>query len=274
MKIRQPVEVAVVHGEVPESVLDLAREKVGAVLRLAPAPVLFARVTLAHETAPDIQSPAVAKAVLDVNGRPVRAHVAAGSFDEAVDLLEAKLRHGLEILAEKRQAIRHEPARPVDGNWRHGMLPTARPDWFPRPVEERELVRRKTYLLHEQTVSEAAEDIELLDQDWVLFTEQTTETDALLERTGKGYRLTLAAEVTPASVDLGEPVEVRAGVPRMELDVALALLDELDTPWVFFIDRDTGRGRVVYRRYDGHYGSLTRADQPLEPPSGTVRSTS
>jgi hypothetical protein len=60
----------------------------------------------------------------------------------------------------------------------------------------------------------------------------------------------------------------------MELDVALTLLGELDTPLVFFIDRDTGRGRVVYRRYDGHYGSLTRAEEPVETPSGTVRSTS
>jgi hypothetical protein len=273
MDSRQPIEVAVVHGEVPESVLDLAREKVGAVLRLAPAPVLFARVTLAHEAAPDIQRPAIAKAVLDVNGRPVRAHVAAGSFDEAVDLLEAKLRHGLEILAEKRQAIRHEPARPTAGSWRHGMLPTARPEWFPRPAEERELVRRKAYLLHEQTVAEAAEDLELLDQDWVLFTERTTRADAVLERLERGYRLTLDSTATPVSIDLGEPIEVRAEVPRMDLDVALNLLGELDTPLVFFIDRDTGRGRVVYRRYDGHYGTLTRADAPVETSSGTVRST-
>jgi hypothetical protein len=270
----QPVEVAVVHGEVPESVLDLAREKVGAVLHLAPAPVLFARVTLAHEAAPGIQRPAVAKAVLDVNGRPVRAHVAAGSFGEAVDLLEAKLRHGLEILAEKRQAIRHEPARPTAGSWRHGMLPTARPEWFPRPVEERQLVRRKAYLLNRQTVGEAAEDLELLDQDWVLFTEQASRADAVLEHLDGGYRLTLASTATPASTDLGEPLEARAGVPRMELDDALTLLNELDTPLVFFADRDTGRGRVVYRRYDGHYGSLTPAEEPVETPPGKVGSTS
>jgi hypothetical protein len=269
-----PIEVAVAHGEVPASVLDLAREKVGAVLRLAPAPVLFARVTLTHEAAPDIQRPAVAKAVLDVNGRPVRAHVAAGSFDEAVHLLEAKLRHGLEILAEKRHAIRHEPAHAASGSWRHGMLPTARPEWFPRPVEERELVRRKVYLLHEQTVAEAADDLELLDQDWVLFTEQVTGSDAVLERREGGYLLTLASAATPTSIDLGEAVEVRTGVPRMELHAALNLLDELDTPVLFFIDRDNGRGRVVYRRYDGHYGTITSADEPVRTPSGTVRSAS
>ena len=108
----------------------------------------------------------------------------------------------------------------------------------------------------------------------MLFTEPSTATGALLERTGNGHRLTLAAKMTPTSMDLGEPCEVHVGVPRMELDVALALLDELDTPLVFFIDADTDRGRVIYRRYDGHYGTITRADQPLEPLSGAVRSTS
>jgi ribosome-associated translation inhibitor RaiA len=274
MEGRQPVEVAITHGDVPESAVDLAGEKVAALLRLVPAPVLSVRVTLAHEAAPSVERPAVAKAVLDVNGRPVRAHVAAASFAEAVDLLEAKLRHGLESLAERRQSIRHEPARPTAGSWRHGMLPSTRPRWFPRPAEERELVRRTSYLRPQQTIAEAAEDLELLGQDWVLFTEQRTGADALLERIGTGYRLTLAAETPPAGpVALDGPVEVHLDAPRLQLDAALSLLDELDAPLVFFLDTDTDRGRVVYRRDDGHYGSLTRAEEPAATPSGTVRST-
>ena len=31
-------------------------------------------------------------------------------------------------------------------------------------------------------------------------------------------------------------------------------------PFVFFLDEATGRGRVVYRRYDGHYGLVATAD--------------
>jgi ribosome-associated translation inhibitor RaiA len=266
MPSQPDIQIAVRRGEVTPATMDYARQKVGAVLRLAPAPVLFARVTLAQETAPDIERPAIAKASLDVNGQPVRAHVAAATMPEAIDLLEAKLRHGLEVLTERRQSRRHEPAAPAAGSWRSGMVPTARPEWFPRPVEERELVRHKSHLLHEQTVAEAAEDLELLDQDWLLFTERTTTTDALLERTDAGYRLTMPTSGPAPSLDLDAPVELRREAPRMDLPTALTLLEELDARLVFFVDADTGRGRVVYRRYDGHYGTLTRADDAAQMP--------
>jgi hypothetical protein len=266
------IQVAVVRGEIPDRVVGYARDKVGAVLRLAPAPVLFARVTLAHEDAPSMQRPAIAKATLDVNGRPVRAHVAAGTDEEAVDLLEAKLRHCLEILAERRQARRHEPATVPPGAWRRGALPTDRPEWFPRPVEDRELVRRKAFLLRQQTVEEAAADLDLLDQDWVLFTELGTGADALLARTRTGLRLQVVGDETPDLGILGGTVEVRPGAPRMDLPTARTFLDETDEPFVFIADADTGRGRVVYRRYDGHYATMAGEVLPAGSADEHVRS--
>jgi len=89
-----------------------------------------------------------------------------------------------------------------------------------------------------------------------LFTEQTTGADALLEDTNDGYRLTLATVAAPPSVDLDGRLEVQVGVQRMDLATALDLLAELGTPLVLFVDSNTGRGRVVYRRYDGHYGTF------------------
>ncbi|MBO1414556.1 sigma 54 modulation/S30EA ribosomal C-terminal domain-containing protein, partial [Streptomyces sp. FH025] len=32
-----------------------------------------------------------------------------------------------------------------------------------------------------------------------------------------------------------------------------------DQPFVFYTDTSTGRGNVLYRRYDGHYGLITPA---------------
>ena len=272
MRDEPVIQVAVVRGRVSASTLEYARAKVGAVLRLAPAPVLFARVALAHEDAPGLQRPAVAKAYLDVNGRPVRAHVAAGTDTEAIDLLEAKLRHGLETLAEKRQARRHEPSEAIPGSWRHGVLPDTRPEWFPRPVADREVVRRKTYLLHEQTAAEAALDLHLLDQDWVLFTELATGADAMLALVDGGYRLTVATDEDPDVSDLDGPVDVRHDVSRMNLSTALRLLDETDLPLVFFVDTDSDRGKVAYRRYDGHYGTINGVDERAEPAPEPTRS--
>ncbi len=266
------IQVAVAHGEVSPSAREYAEEKVGAILRLAPAPVLFARVSLAHENAPSRERPAVAKANLDVNGRLVRAHVAAGTHLEAIDLLEEKLRQGLETLSEKRRARRHEPAEVPPGQWRHGALPTDRPEWFPRPVSEREVVRRKSYALREQTAAEAALDLDLLDQDWVLFTELTTGADAVLAFDDGGYRLTVATDEEPDVSDMDAPVDVRHEVPRMDLSTALRLLDEADLRFVFFVEADSGRGMVAYRRYDGHYGIVTGADEPAETAPEPVRS--
>jgi hypothetical protein len=268
------IQVTVLRGEIAETTIEYARDKVGSLLPLAPAPVLFARVTLAHEDAPGLERPAVAKAVLDVNGRPVRAHVAASTDDEAVDLLEERLRHGLETLTEKRQGRRHEPAETVPGTWRRGSLPTHRPEWFPRPLEDRELVRHKSYLLREQTVAEAALDLVILDQQWVLFTELTTGADALLERADAGYHLTIDADHEPDVNDLDEPVTISPDVPRMDLATALRLLDETDDPFVFFIDADTDRGRVAYHRYDGHYGTVTGEIEPPILPTEPARSPS
>jgi hypothetical protein len=51
--------------------------------------------------------------------------------------------------------------------------------------------------------------------------------------------------------------------PRLSVREAAERLDAAGPPFTFFTDADTGRGCVVYHRYDGHYGLLV--------PSGTQR---
>ena len=62
-------------------------------------------------------------------------------------------------MTEHRRSRRHEPAQATAGSWRHRMLPTARPAWCQRPVEERELVAHEPCLLDEWTLVEAAGDL-------------------------------------------------------------------------------------------------------------------
>jgi hypothetical protein len=55
---------------------------------------------------------------------------------------------------------------------------------------------------------------------------------------------------------------VRASTQRpgeMDLSEAEERLDASHEPFVFFVNVDSGRGNVVYRRYDGHYGLITPA---------------
>jgi ribosome-associated translation inhibitor RaiA len=235
------VQVVAPHGHVPDEVRLYAAERVRHAARIAPRPVLFARLTLSQHENPATERPAAAKATLDVSGRPVRAHVAAGTMREAVDLLEARLRRRLEILSEHLEQQRSETGVSAPGEWRHGSLPAQRPPFFPRPVEERQIVRRKTYELASVEPAEAALDLELLDFDFHLFTNSETGREAVVFRQPDGT-LELLLEVPEET-----PAEA---IERLELTGA---------PFVFFRDPATGRGNLLYHRYDGHYGLVTPA---------------
>ena len=233
-----PVSLVADEG-VGEDARAHALDALLAVARHSPRRVLHARLTLRLHRDPALERPAVAKASLDVAGRPVRAHVAAGTMPEAVDLLERRLRRGLEDLEEARRARRHEKGVAVAGEWRHGSLPAERPEHFPRPPEERELVRRKTFAPASVTPGEAALELQLLDHDFHLFTNAETGEEDVVRRRDDG---TVAHDRGPA--------------PALLLEDALERLDAGGERFVFFTDPQSRRGKLVYLRYDGHYGLI------------------
>ena len=224
-------------GDVGDRLKRYAEQKVERTAKLAPRPILFAGVTLAQDANPANERPAVAKASLDVSGRLVRAHVAAPTMTEAVDLLEERLQRRLDILSEHVSARRRETGSAEPGEWRHGNLPTDRPPYFPRPADERQVVRHKTYAPVALTPKEAALDMELLDHDFHLFTNADTGREAVVYRHEDGVGLLEDA-------------------PRESLEEAIERLDVADGSFVLFVDPATRRGNVLYRRYDGHYGLI------------------
>ena len=234
---------------------EYAVQKVTHAQRTAPGPVLFARLELRQDHDP--VRPSIAKAELDCNGRLVRAHVAASTPREAADLLDTRLRQSIDKLARHGRDAR---LRHRDGeSWHHGDVPTRRPDYFPRPAEECEVVVRKSFALAAQSVDEAVADLEMLDHDFFLFRDATNEVDCVVHRTADGYEIHCAGPVPVEPV--AAPVQPNSEpVPRLSLDDAEALLDESDARYVFFVDDEGGRGRVLYRRYDGHYGLIVAAD--------------
>lgn len=234
-----------------------AREKVTAALGLAPEPILYAKVRLGYAGDRAVARPAVAQVVVDCNGRTVRTQYAAETMREAVDGLQDRLRHRLGRLARDWEELRGRRAPAAPHEWRHGDLPTRREPHFPRPVEEREVVRHKTFELAASTPDEAAFDLELHDYDFHLFHEVDTDQDAVLARTPEGYRL---SRLDP---DVGAPQAVVPVVldavpaPLLSVTGAAERLGLTGSPFVFFRDVDSGRGCVLYLRYDGHYGLIT-----------------
>jgi ribosomal subunit interface protein len=249
------------HGPVTDAAEDYAVEKISHLGHFADRDVLRVRVTLTAEPNPSLKRQAVAKASLDVSGRVVRAHVAAESMDEAVDLLEARLRRNLERVADRRGPSRDD-GMPTPGEWRHGLVSGHRPVYFPRPVEERETIVHKAYTLAALLPEEAASEMDDLDHDFYLFTDVATGEEAVVYRRDDG-ELGLR-QLTPAPDRLERvafPMVLDpTPAPTLSHEEAAARLTATGEPFVFYADAESGSGQVVYRRYDGHYGRIVPAD--------------
>ncbi len=250
-------EISVVeHGEIPGEAGPYARKRLGSVVGAISEPVLHTRVKLTQAPDPARDRPAEAEITVDVNGDLVRAHVAGHTMLEAIDLLRGRLTDQLEHRHERQRTRHRRPETSVPGEWRHGDRPTERPRHFERPVDERRLLQHKSYVIEEVTADEAAFDMEQLDFDFFLFRELGTGQEALIERTGGGaYRLTrLDGAATDPGPTAIEVTVAGQAAPVLDLDQAQDHLAVGGEPFVFYADAATGRGHVLYLRYDGHYG--------------------
>lgn len=258
--------VATVHveaekqGRVPADEVKFAVERVGSLLRVASEPVLFARVKLTRSGNPAMERPAVAQINVDLNGRLIRAHAAGATMREAIEHACDRLRIRLERAERNWSALRGGQPAPGPGEWRHQSPPAPRLPYWPRPAQERTVMRRKSFALAHETPDEAVADAELLDYDFHLFTEKSTGEDAVVYRTGRGHRLALAH---PRPRRLG-PIDTTITIShlaaaRLSVAAATERLEASGQPFLFFVNTETGRGNIIYHRYDGHYGLIEPA---------------
>lgn len=246
-------------GDVPAEVYAYAREKITSAVAHAHEPVPFARVRVTRHPDPAMARPVVAQANLDVDGRLVRAQISAPTTREAIDLLQDRLRARLERRARHWEARRGRASGASVRELRYGSRLAPRHGYVARPAEDRRIVRHKAFTLGRCTVDEAAAALSDLDYEFHLFTERGTGQDSLLYRAGP-------AELRLAQVDPDRGHLAPYEVPLTVTDVRAPLLSTLETverlavtgrDWLFFLDADRGRGSVLYRRYDGHYGLIT-----------------
>lgn len=255
------VEV-VVRGDLPDGIVGYATDKIIKLAERVDGPLLHARIRLTHQPDPAVARPVRAQANLDVNGRLVRAQVAGATGMEAVDLLADRVRTRLAEVARHWETRRGAQPSGRPHEWRHGEEPTHRPPYYPRPVEEREVLRHKSFSPARISPAEAAWEMDRMDYDFHLFTEAQTGGDAVVYRGGPtGYRLArLASGPTWLDLSAGAPMTLSPHpAVALSLDQARDRLELAGLPFVFFQDPDTDRGSVLYHRYDGHYGLITAA---------------
>ncbi len=257
----QELEVQVVtQGEITDAAKQYATDKVTQLTRYTNRPILFAQVKLTLGVNPRLERPALAEATLNMNGLMVRAHVASHDVMAAIDLLDDRLRRRLDRFTHRSDPKQQRP--PTDGEWRHGDLPKQRPEYHERPVEDREVVRLKTFALDPMTVEEAAFDLDVLGHDFYLFTDLDTKADSVIYYAPDDAHLELMQAADSVVIPEVIAVPVR---PSSQQPVETTLADaqeRLDTglePFVFFVNPESARGNVIYRRFDGHYGLITPA---------------
>lgn len=271
------------RGPVPEGAIELARDRVAALLRLSREPVLSARVKLTVRAESGRPRLAMAQANLDVDGRPVRAQAVAETMWRAVNELRDRLLIRLARVSREWPIRRGGRPLTTPREWRPSGVPGRRPPEVSPPDRDRYVVRHKIIKPFLATPLEAALDMELLDYDFYLFTDAETGEDCVIDRNGTRYRVVrLAATMDEPMTRPGRGVNGNGNgnrnhnhnhngvngnsgpvmvehepVPVLTPAQALGRLTEHNLAYVFFADPETHGSRVVYRRYDGHYGVIT-----------------
>lgn len=254
--------IRVVRGPVSATDVDYAIEKLTHAARVAGGPVLQLEVRMTQHQDPARVVRAYVEMSADINGRPTRAHAAAPTMHEAIDAAAQRFTQHIERLRD-RAAATHE--RLADSStWHHGQALERRPrGYFERPADERELRRRKVFVLPTETIDGAVFDLEVMDHDFFMFRTLDTDEVNVVARAGEGYRLFQPHPDASAAVDVVAPVIVDpAHAPVCSVADARLLLDlevaetNHGPRMVFFIDGDDGVPAIVYRRRDGHDGLI------------------
>lgn len=234
-------------GEVHTDDRGYAVEEISAVIAESSEPISDTGVKISLLTVPGLARPAIAQAQGLIKRGPLRAQVAAPTVREAVDGLAWRM---------GRQLARPHLPRP----WKVSSCGSA-PEIV--PMATRNIVRVKAFHLEQCTPRLAALTMDRLDFNFHLFVDAETGEDSLVRRAGPtGYRLTrLNAMRPPAESPYPFTITIDVHkVPTAAPQQIAKLLGETEMDYRFFRDATTGRGNVVYRRYDGHFGLLAPAE--------------
>lgn len=246
-----PVEVTL-RGNVASGAGEYARAKVAKTLSVAHGPVLAAHVVLDRRHDPAVTSHAIAEVSADINGTVVRAKTSAPTMPEAVDDLQYRLRRQL-VQLQNRNRTRHRWTDHASAReWRHGNVPRSPVPYLSRSEETREVVRHKSLASAPMTVDEATYEMDLLDHDFFLYRDAGSGGPALVHRLPEGgYGVQgVEPDATVATVTYEPPP------PSLTDAEARTRLEADSEPFVFYHDSSTRDGRVLYHRYDGHYGLI------------------
>ncbi|WP_030060505.1 sigma 54 modulation/S30EA ribosomal C-terminal domain-containing protein [Streptomyces novaecaesareae] len=228
-----------IRGELPREDAEYARARARETATgLGPgAHALRLRLTRTGDRS--VTRPALAQADVELDGAgPVRVQLATGTARESVDLV-------LGTLAGRAVRLREQG----DIGFAVSYESAYRPQYADRPLTQRRIARHKEVVLARRTPEQAVRELLALDRRFHLYADATTGRESLVHR-------------CPLSGAATEPyIAGTAALPPLDLAEAARRLWLTGRPFLGHTDPGDGRLRVLYRRYDGHYGLI-------EPVSG------
>lgn len=131
------------------------------------------------------------------------------------------------------------------------------------------ITRRKLVVLQRATPVEAVAVMDAMDYDVHLFSDAETGEDAVVYRAGpSGLRLARQRQMYPPGWSWSPPPGARPvplivnsrPTPTLTEAAAVGRVCEHGLRFLFFTDQATGRGQLLYARYDGDLGLITPID--------------
>ncbi|MFE4517297.1 sigma 54 modulation/S30EA ribosomal C-terminal domain-containing protein [Kitasatospora sp. NPDC056783] len=231
----------------PGEVLAEARTRVAAA---AAAPGVGTLVEALRIRLAAVAGGVLAQVNAEVDGRRIRVQAAAAGLGDSLDRVTDALRGRIRAVTgawAPRPWPAHRPAAPAGTTGEVGEA-----------VREVRVVRHKEPSLVWCSPEAAARTMDAMDYDIHLFTDPATETDAVVYRVGPtGYRLARTVPAGPAGRRTSPITLSPHGAPRLTEAQAVDRLVGAELPFLFFAHPDSGRGRVLYRRFDGDLGLIT-----------------
>lgn len=228
------------RGAVPPADVTRAVRAIGLILRRHRLDTAV-RVRVTAPT--DADEPTLVQANIRFRGAPTRVQV-SGPRSFAVTFAAERLDRQIARLATRQSRDWPDPARP----------PLA------RITEPRPIIRRKQCALLTGTATEAIAVMDAMDYDAYLFTDTETGEDAVVHWIDPlGVGLSRQYSAAPPAGRKGVPLSANSlpitvdstPAPVLSEEAAARTLCGNGLAFLFFTDPGTGRGRLLYRRYDG-----------------------
>jgi ribosome-associated translation inhibitor RaiA len=259
MSFTTDLELELSAAGVSHAEADLIRDRLAELERHLVALRMTPRLSL-RRGHPRASQPWVADAAAQ-DGRAVRAHATGRDPVEAVDRVVERLRTQLTRVTdadtESAHADVHVLSRAMDAL---GFIVPHRPEAELKPPAERTIVHTRTYADQPLPTLGAIADMLDADLEFLLFVHARTSEDVVVHwrDDGRPGLLFPSGSVLADEDDIVVPGPSRYDAPR----TLLAVRDEMDIVnhrFIYFIDAEDQRGKVLYLRHDGDYGLVQPA---------------